>query len=214
MAPKDLSPDAQQARDRLLHTALRLFAERGYATTSVREIAQEAQTNIASISYYFGDKAGLYRAAFMEPSGCEVTPADLPSPELPPRDTLAFFLEIFIGPLRQDELAELSMKLRLREMLEPTDLWQEEIDQGIRPVHDALVARICQWAGLSKPTRDIHALVLSIASMGMYLHVGRDVMNAVDRELTTHEAWDAWKARFLKYACAMIKAELPHVRID
>jgi hypothetical protein len=50
--------------------------------------------------------------------------------------------------------------------------------------------------------------------MGVYLHVGRDIMNAVDRQLTSHEAWDGWKARFLKYACAMIKAELPHVRID
>ena len=56
--------DGVQSRERLLMAAMRLFAEQGFAKTSTREIALAAGTNIASISYYFGDKAGLYRAAF------------------------------------------------------------------------------------------------------------------------------------------------------
>ena len=50
--------DGAQSRERLLLAAMRLFAEQGFATTSTREIALAAGTNIASISYYFGDKAG------------------------------------------------------------------------------------------------------------------------------------------------------------
>ena len=46
-----------------------LFAQQGFAKTSTREIAEAAGTNIAAISYYFGDKAGLYRAVFFEPQG-------------------------------------------------------------------------------------------------------------------------------------------------
>src|SRR4051812_24113332 len=60
--------DGVQSRERLLLSAMRLFAEQGFARTSTREIALAAGTNIASISYYFGDKAGLYRAAFTEPA--------------------------------------------------------------------------------------------------------------------------------------------------
>jgi AcrR family transcriptional regulator len=60
--------DGAQSRERLLLAAMRLFAEQGFAKTSTREIALAAGTNIASISYYFGDKAGLYRAAFTEPA--------------------------------------------------------------------------------------------------------------------------------------------------
>ena len=61
--------DGAEARARLLTTALRLFAEHGFARTSTREIAQAAGVNIAAISYYFGDKAGLYRAVYTEPLG-------------------------------------------------------------------------------------------------------------------------------------------------
>ena len=55
---KAMRSDGVEARNRLLDAALALFAEKGFAKTSTREIAQAAQTNIASISYYFGDKAG------------------------------------------------------------------------------------------------------------------------------------------------------------
>ena len=45
--------DKQQ---RILHVAEKLFAEKGFDGTSVRDIASEADVNIAMISYYFGSK--------------------------------------------------------------------------------------------------------------------------------------------------------------
>jgi AcrR family transcriptional regulator len=56
------------ARGRLLAAGLRLFAERGFKATSVRDLAHEAGVNVAAISYHFGDKAALYRELF-EPTG-------------------------------------------------------------------------------------------------------------------------------------------------
>ncbi|MEY2862216.1 MAG: hypothetical protein RL392_2674, partial [Pseudomonadota bacterium] len=64
---KPLRSDGAEARNRLLDAAMRLFAEHGFAKTSTRDIAEAAQVNISSISYYFGDKAGLYRAVFIDP---------------------------------------------------------------------------------------------------------------------------------------------------
>ena len=57
--------DGVEARARLLHTALKLFAQKGFAKTSTREIARAAGTNLAAIAYYFGDKTGLYSACGM-----------------------------------------------------------------------------------------------------------------------------------------------------
>jgi AcrR family transcriptional regulator len=61
--------DGEASRERLLRAGLSLFARQGYAKTSTRELAEAAGVNVASISYYFGDKAGLYRAVCIEPLG-------------------------------------------------------------------------------------------------------------------------------------------------
>ena len=67
--PSPATPDAADSRARLLSAALRLFAENGFAKTSIRQIAEAAGANTALISYYFGDKKGLYNAAYAEPLG-------------------------------------------------------------------------------------------------------------------------------------------------
>jgi AcrR family transcriptional regulator len=64
---KPMRSDGVEARNRLLDASMRLFAEQGFAKTSTRDIAEAAQVNISAISYYFGDKAGLYRAVFIDP---------------------------------------------------------------------------------------------------------------------------------------------------
>src|SRR3954454_15727685 len=51
--------DEEGTRERILRTAERLFAERGFGGVSVRELAAEAQVNIASIGYHFDNKEGL-----------------------------------------------------------------------------------------------------------------------------------------------------------
>jgi AcrR family transcriptional regulator len=53
---------SHQAKERLLESALRLFAMHGFDGTSVRDIAEAASLNLSLISYYFDGKAGLYRA--------------------------------------------------------------------------------------------------------------------------------------------------------
>ncbi len=48
----------------LLDTAERLFSQKGYDGTSVRDIAAEAGINTAMISYYFGSKEKLMESIF------------------------------------------------------------------------------------------------------------------------------------------------------
>ncbi|CAG5017525.1 Fatty acid metabolism regulator protein [Dyadobacter sp. CECT 9275] len=48
----------------IIEVAERLFANKGFAGTSVRDIAQEADINVSMISYYFGSKEKLIEALF------------------------------------------------------------------------------------------------------------------------------------------------------
>ena len=49
-------------RERLLDAAGRLFAEKGFDATGIREICEKADANVASVNYHFGDKEKLYEA--------------------------------------------------------------------------------------------------------------------------------------------------------
>lgn len=53
-------PGTPDVRERIVNAALRLFAEKGYAGTSLREIAESARTTKPMIYYYFRSKEGLY----------------------------------------------------------------------------------------------------------------------------------------------------------
>jgi len=47
-------------RDRILQTATRVFAERGFSGATTRVICSEAEVNLALVNYYFDTKADLY----------------------------------------------------------------------------------------------------------------------------------------------------------
>lgn len=51
---------SESSKEKILRVANVLFAEKGYEATSVREIANGADVNLASINYYFESKQGLF----------------------------------------------------------------------------------------------------------------------------------------------------------
>lgn len=54
--------DKQNVKERLLEAAIALFAEKGYASTSVREITARAGVTKPVLYYYFKNKEGLFRS--------------------------------------------------------------------------------------------------------------------------------------------------------
>ncbi len=206
--------DGEQSRERLLRAALHLFAHQGFANTSTREIAEAAGTNLAAIKYYFGDKAGLYRAVFFElQSKPEEEIRRYGGEELSLRDALRGLYLGFLEPLKQGELTTLCMKLHMREMLEPTGLWAEEIDQGIRPMHEALVRVLCRHVGVDRPDDEIERLAVCVSALGVHLHVGRDVTDALAPALNDGPgALDRWLDARVRYAEAMVAAEVQRRR--
>ncbi|MGL5834402.1 MAG: TetR/AcrR family transcriptional regulator [Waterburya sp.] len=49
-------------KERILVIAERLFAERGFAGTTLRNVVREAGVNLAAVHYHFGSKEELFRA--------------------------------------------------------------------------------------------------------------------------------------------------------
>src|SRR3990170_4477680 len=76
-------------RQQILDASLRLFSERGFARTTVRDIARQAGITDAAIYYHFASKRDLLEALFEEKG---IVPAlqelERVSTELSPRQTL------------------------------------------------------------------------------------------------------------------------------
>jgi AcrR family transcriptional regulator len=203
--------EAERSRERLLQAALSLFASQGFARTSTREIAELAGANLAAISYYFGDKAGLYRAVLSELrqhphqnlarfSGSEMT--------LP--EALRAYFSAFVEPLREGHAARQCMKLQLREMLEPTGLWQDEISDAVRSSHEALLCLLCRHLGLGVADDELTCLASSIAALGMHLHLGRELQDSPATSAAgagDGDLLDLWLDRLVRYSLAMVDAE-------
>ena len=59
--------EAGEVRERLLSGATGLFASKGYAATTVREIVERAGVTKPVLYYYFGSKEGIYLDLMREP---------------------------------------------------------------------------------------------------------------------------------------------------
>ena len=203
-------PQHEHPRQKLVLAALKLFAEKGFNGASTREIVDAAGANISAIRYYFGDKAGLYRAAFFEPladnpcsAGAEMDLA-LPAPEMLYR----FFAE-FLSPLKQGEATRLVMKLHFREMVEPTGVWAQEIETQIKPQVAALVRMLTHRFGMVAPDLEVQRMAFAIIGMAVQYFVGQDIVQSIAPELiATPEAIDTLAQSVARYAHAIIEAEV------
>lgn len=64
LTDKKALSDKASTKDRILDAAEWLFAERGFAETSLRNITSRANVNLASVNYHFGSKKSLIQAVF------------------------------------------------------------------------------------------------------------------------------------------------------
>lgn len=197
-----------QARERILLAALRLFVARGYAGTSVRDIAHEAGVNVAAIAYYFSDKAGLYRTALYEPVRPEDTFDAFDAGALNLGEALRRYLRYCLQPLQQGEASLLCVRLRFRESFEPTGM----LDQGVanrEALHQRLLGVLAREAGMAHPDTELEALAFSILALVVYPYVGHDRMRAVCPELLDGPgALERWVDRLADYALAMVAIDM------
>ncbi len=54
----------RSTKERLLDAAERLFADQGFAATSLRDLTAAADANLAAVNYHFGSKDALLEAVF------------------------------------------------------------------------------------------------------------------------------------------------------
>ena len=137
-------------RERLIRTAAKLFADRGFKSVTIREICRAARANVAAVNYHFGDKLGLYREVLqlavvrMHSVTVEATQA---GEALCAEEKLRQFVHIHLRRIL-DERSGWIHNLVNREVADPTPALDTLVDQGMRPRIEYLSAIVSELAGL------------------------------------------------------------------
>jgi AcrR family transcriptional regulator len=127
--------DGNTTRLHILETAGQLFAERGFAESTSKEICTRAGTNMAAINYHFNGRDGLYEAVLIEAHRQLVSIDELVSlasvpsdPRLKLRAFLAHLIELGSQPK-----APWGFRVVLREALSPSPAMPVLIKQAVLP---------------------------------------------------------------------------------
>ncbi|MDQ0586792.1 TetR/AcrR family transcriptional regulator [Variovorax paradoxus] len=127
--------DGSTTRLHILETAGQLFAERGFAESTSKEICTRAGTNMAAVNYHFGSRDGLYEAVLIEAHRQLVSMdelASLASEPTDPRQKLRAFLMHLIE-LGSQPRAPWGFRVVLREALSPSPALPALIRQAVLP---------------------------------------------------------------------------------
>ncbi len=159
------------ARQRLMDAAEKLFAEKGFDGVSVRDITSLASCNVASINYHFGGKDNLYLeimkgrmvtlreirvGSIAEVMGKEGTTLE---------DLLRAFSWAFIDPLVDEAQGGQLTKLMMREMLDPHLPAEMFCDEVIKPVMGAIIealTKVCPGIEMNQVMLCIHSLIAQL----------------------------------------------------
>ncbi|MBP1751662.1 MAG: transcriptional regulator, TetR family [Geobacteraceae bacterium] len=180
-----MSIESAETRLRLLETATQVFAEHGYATTTIRMICGRAKVNVAAVNYHFGSKEHLYREVlrYARQRAYEKYPLTYGLEEgATPEQRLRAFVHSFLlrnfGDVRNLGFGTLTM----REMVEPTSALDMIVDEGIRSLFEHLVAIVRAILGEDADEELVQACSRSTIGQCTFYLFSRTVMNRMAPE--------------------------------
>jgi AcrR family transcriptional regulator len=119
-APRGPRDDRGVIAERILVAARASFAELGYAGTTMRGVARQADVDPALVSYYFRTKTGLLEAALAPPDGWVTALAEAAASPAKERGTA--LVRMFIGAWEDPATAEFLRSVILTAAHEPVAL--------------------------------------------------------------------------------------------
>ena len=152
-----------KTRERLLTAASRIFAEQGFQESTIADICERAETNIASVNYHFGDKERLYLEAWRYAFNQELDnhPSDGGIPEdAPAEQRLAGRIRSLIARVADDN--SYSFAIINKEMAQPTRLLADILEKEINPQRLQMLALLKECLGQAATEQHIHYCHTSI----------------------------------------------------
>ena len=191
------------ARDTLLDAAERRFARQGFAATTIKDIAAEAQLNSALLYYYFANKEDLYHAVLrrrITGLAADMAPALLAP--VPPAEAIRRFVQAYVAFLLLHPDLPALMQREVLDHAAAHALPEIQASAGALLRRFAEIIREGQESGDFRPNIDpVHAVV-SIIGQVIYAFMAQPIIQGVllQRGSTAPDA--VWLREFGTHAAA------------
>jgi len=156
-----------KTKERLSNAALKLFAQKGFASTKVADICILAEANIAAFNYHFGSKEGLYTfistQAFL--SALPSQHALLEPKESSSKEELYAHIHYLISQVKEPAFDILE-----HEISNPTGLINKLIQEALSPYEDKLIEHIYKIASSKMDEKNAKMYYQSILSQCLFSH--------------------------------------------
>ncbi len=192
-----------ETRARLILAALDAFGRLGFEAASTREIARQADANLAAIVYHFGSKEGLHRAVaehVVDEIGSRIGPtvrraedalAQGTPDKIMARHLLQQMVESHMAAMLGVMEAGAWAQFLVREQMEPTPVF-DIVVAFMEPVH-SLLRRLVAILTDGDPDHDEtgfrvftlvgQVMMFRVAQPIVLRMMGRDALSAADRQL-------------------------------
>jgi len=201
--------DLNEKQIQILQVAEKLFAEKGFDGTSIRNIAKEAKINIAMVSYYFGSKEKMLESLiYFRISDLKMLLENLYHEAIEPMEKINKLIELYVTRINQNKGIykilhfELSNKERVVDIKYFTEVKRKNLESLQNIIHEG------QEKGVFK--KDVNTILIPPTILGTFFHFQ---MNRPYYEvmlgLKTDEAFDHYiKTDLTKHIQQTIKALL------
>lgn len=172
------------ARNRILHAAGAIFAEKGFRCATVRDICESAEVNIASVNYYFGDKKTLYEQTLL--LAREIGAQKFPTPNFSelqnPHHRLRSIILLLLNRLVGNHVEPWPVKLMMSEILAPSPAAKPLIDGYIDPFLKMVFQTVKEMVHPHASNACVHQLSFSVISQCVWYRFASDVNRMVISE--------------------------------
>lgn len=175
----DLKTKSEKTRHRLLIAASRIFAEKGFQESTIAEICEQAETNIASVNYHFRDKETLYletwRFAFKRELSLYPPDGGLLN-DAPAEQRLAERIRALVNRVADDN--SYSFAIINKEMAQPTRLLADILEKEINPQRLQMLSLLRECLGQAASDEQIQYCHTSIMGQCFQLLRLKHMQNA------------------------------------
>jgi AcrR family transcriptional regulator len=202
-------------RNRILDAAERLFAEKGIAATSLREITAAAEANLAAVNYHFQSKDALVHAVYSRRLG----PANQRRLEMleaaqaragaspPPLEEI---IDAFVAPFLREFVGTPFTALMGRMYTEPGDLGLRIIEAEMGEIARRFGAAL-RRAVPDLPEHELYwRMHFAVGALAHTLAGGR-LLQIVSQGQCGLSDVEAIRRRMIRFVCAGLKAEVGEV---